>query len=502
MKKTVKTYLIFLLAVSISGSLLSSCGSKNEFSTQSLKAKQDTLARSFAFDSQNQSDHVTYDESELAGYIGYVKSLPVDYGYPELFNYEKAMEGISANHTVAQHQYSALDEHGELTKEHLLEIVNKNTAEYLEGESTKLIKPVDNPDFLIRICEIIVDVTNDMLNQYPEIDKARVYCNLGYLKIIEKTSALDFAAVEPGMVLHINRNTTQIVDIMPDASMYSVLVHETMHILQYGCPCETNEGCVRRCGLAHSYNWEQDYADWTWLAEGSAERMANIHSNVAPMTYTNMVNYIVSIDLSTMLQNDVPANYLETLSFYGEPEKLFDLFGCENDQEREEVYHLMYALEIMQMRPDDLVRAYERIYGVEWNEELENDLFNKIKRPIVMTLTKNFYRNLAETVSTSSMTQNDLLFLINLYENTINCHIRFDNSEYDAYNAEFFNWYADIRNRFFLCFDNIDLNNYKQYVAVFDEKTINASLHWLDSEKKNFLIDKYEAASCEYKLQL
>ncbi len=112
---------------------------------------------------------------------------------------------------------------------------------------------------------------------------------------------------------------------------------------------------------------------------------------------------------------------------------------------------------------------------------------------------KNFYRNLAETVSASSMTQNDLLFLINLYENTINYHIRFDNSEYDAYNAEFFCWYADIRNRFFLCLNNTDLDNYKQYEAVIDEKTINASLRWLDSEKKNFLIDKYEAVSCKYK---
>ncbi len=79
----------------------------------------------------------------------------------------------------------------------------------------------------------------------------------------------------------------------------------------------------------------------------------------------------------------------------------FDLFGCENDKEREEIYHLMYALEIMQMQPDDVKTAYKDIYGIEWSDTVEDDVVNKVKRPVVMTLTKNFYRDLAEAVTLS-----------------------------------------------------------------------------------------------------
>ena len=129
-----------------------------------------------------------------------------------------------------KHQFSALDSSGALTKEHLLEVVNRNTKEYLNDSTTGVISAIDDQSFLLRICEIITDVTNDILKQYPDIDKERVYCNLGNLKVIEKKSALDYAAVEPGMILHINQATAQLADLLAGKSMYSVIIHETMQL--------------------------------------------------------------------------------------------------------------------------------------------------------------------------------------------------------------------------------------------------------------------------------
>lgn len=414
---------------------------------------------------------------------------------------EKALEGISADHTVSKHRYSALDESGKLTKEHLFEVVRKNNAEYLKDETTGLISDIKDDGYLLRVCEIITETANLLLEKYPDIDKERVYCNLGFLKIIQKSSALDYAAVESDMVLHMNASTSKIADIMPDASMYSVIIHETVHILQYGCSCEEIDGCSRRCGLAHHYDdWEQDYADWVWFAEGSAERMTCLVSNVAPMTYRNMVNYIVSMDLVTMLQKDIPANYAETLTFYGEPDRLWELFGCKTEEDKAEIVRMMYALEIMQMEPEDATAAYKKIYGKEYSDQ-ERDRYNMtIKRPIVQTLTKNFYRNLAQTATEGMLTENDLYFLLNLFEETIEYHLRFTKPEQEQYNTEFLVWYREIRARFWECFSGVSQEEYEEYSAEKSETEINASLAFLPQDKKDFLIDKYETVLSDYKI--
>lgn len=479
----------------------SSCGKKSGFSEESLAVRENTLTHSYTFDSDNSSRELSFDTDMLNNFVSAVKALNIDYGYDEMFNYQKAMEGMNADFTVERHKNSALDENGILTKEHLLEIVNKNTADYLNSVATGIIHKIDDRDFLLRICEIIVQATNDILNQYPEIDKARVYCNLGNLKIVEKKSALDFAAVEPGMILHLNGNTAQIADIMEGKSMYSVIVHETMHIIQYGCSCEPDKSCIRRCGFARAHSeWEQDYSDWMWLEEASAERMACLYSDVQPMTYENMVKYLTTLDFVTMLQNDVPADYLEVLSFFGDSNKLFELFGCENERDRKEIYRLIYALEMMQMKPDDVKDAYKKNYGVELSDSVADDFNLKIKRPILQTATKLFYINLAHTVLSGALSENDLFFLINLYESTLNYHLCFDMEKYDSYNAEFLKWYKQIKESFWPCFSNADENEYATYNIIKAGSILNAGMNRLDSGKKIFLADKYQAVEKAYKI--
>lgn len=495
------TKVICLLIVSVVCLTFSSCGKeKSGFSADGLVANQNTLTRKFSFDKKNSSEAVKFDSERINDFITGIKNTVVDYGYAELFNYEEAMAGIDVDHTVTAHKFSALDGNGKLTKEHLLEIVNKNTEEYLKNLTTEPLVAIDNQDYLLRVCEIITDVVNDILKKYPDIDKERVYCNLGNLKVIEKQLTFDFAAVEPGMVLHLNSATANMADIMIEKNMYNVIVHESMHIIQYGCTCEPLKEGSRRCGLAHSYaDCAQDYSDWRWFAEGSAERMACLYINASPMTYETMVRYILSMDLATMLQKNVPSDYAETINFYSDIQRLFDLFGCETERDKEEVYHLIYGLEMMQIQPDDVKAAYKENYGVEFDDSVAADFNNKIKRPIVKTLTKNFYRNLARTLTDESVSKNDLLFLINLYECAINGHLNLNKSDYDNYNIEFEKWYGQLRKDFFECLSNVSEADYFSYNAEKSETTLNASLSWLDADKQRFLSDKYEDTGALFK---
>ena len=479
---------------------LAACRKEPTFSMNDFNKHENTVTTTFSFTSDDSSETLAYDSAKLDDFKNTLASYSVDYGYDELFNYEQAISRIQVDCTVDEHQFSALDSSGKLTKEHLFEIVRQNNTAYLTG-MTSLIKDV-NDELLLRICEIVVDTINDTLSSYPDIDKARVYCNLGNLKVIEKKSALDFAAVEPGMVLHINSTTSSMAGLFTGSNMYSVLVHEAMHIIQYGCECEEIEGCTRRCGLAHAYSettMEQDYSDWIWLAEGSAERMASLYANVEPMTYTNMVNYILSLDLATMLDSSAPANYVETLYFYNDSDKLFSLFGASTDEQKQEIYKMIYSLEIMQMEPTDVKEAYQRVYGQEWTDEIRDDLNNRVKRPIVQTLTKVFFSKLADAICHNNFTKNDFLFLINLYESTINYHLRLNKSEYDQYNADFVVWYGSMRNDLFACIENVSTGDYEQYAASDGSAMIFAGMKWLDQEKRDFLIAKFESNKCDYK---
>ncbi len=478
-----------------------SCGTKNKLSLDEFKAGEKSKKAFCFLEDIDERVSLRYDADKLKEFQADINNVPVEYGYDELFNYEKAMQGMRVEHTVEKHAYSALDADGVLTKENLYDTVLKNNEIYLESVVKAVVKELDKK-LILQICEIIVDVVNDMLEKYPDIDKERVYCNLGNLKIVEKVSALDYGAIEPGMVLHVNRNTATLLKYKDTANMYNVIVHETMHILQFGCTCESIEGCERRFGPSHAYeDWKQDYADWTWLGEGSAERMACVYMGVEPMTYTNHVNYILTCDLVNALRDDIPAGYIESLYFYDDVDKLFYAFDAETEEEKQEVYKMIYSLELMQMEPQDLIEAYENIYHTEWTEEVSGDVFNKVKRPILKTITKKFFDNLAEVIMTEQVTKNDLMFLLNLYESTMNQHLLLDNAKYNQYNAEFVAWYKEYRKMLFDAFENLTLAEYQEHVAGDGVNSIYASFEWMSPEKKGLLVEKYAANQCKYKLR-
>ena len=151
------------------------------------------------------------------------------------------------------------------------------------------------------------------------------------------------------------------------------------------------------------------------------------------------------------------------------------------------------------MQPEDVKETYKEKYGAELIDSVAADFNNRIKRPIVKTLTKNFYRNLAQTVATETVTKNDLLFLLNIFDSTINYHLCFDRPEQDDYNAAFAEWYQQTQDAFFECLLNVSRDNYADYEAKKDDTLLNAGMHWLAPDKQAFLADKYEALDNNFK---
>ena len=478
-----------------------SCSTKPRYKVSSLKTVSNTLSVTNSFTKKDDSEVVDAAASELVSFIAGMKEQTIDYGYNELFDYNKAIEIIDTNHTVAEHQYSVLDENGALTKERLFQIVQSNNKNYFDENSNEIYQEISNTAYLKRVCEIITTTVNDMLKKYPQIDKERVYCNLANLKIVDKNYIMELAAIEPNMVLHLSAYTSMAADMLGE-SMYSALVHETMHILQKGCSCERIEGCVRRSGFSYYMDgWEQNFANAVWLSEASAERLVCLYSNVKPSLYFEMIKDVALMNLCTMLKDDVPANYVETLSFYDNINPLFKLFDCENAEDKKEIVSLLYALEMYHMAPEDVKKSYLKYYGIELADDELNKFRYIIRYSIIKSLTKQFYINLATAAAEEELTKNDVFFMINLFEDMLDFRLDLNRIDKDAYNIDFLEWYRNIRNEFFNRLDNVSLEDYFLYNAGAGENTINASVDWLDDEKVAFLIENYEKVYFDFKIE-
>lgn len=121
------------------------------------------------------------------------------------------------------------------------------------------------------------------------------------------------------------------------------------------------------------------------------------------------------------------------------------------------------------------------------------------KRPVILTFVKRFYENSAETVAEEALTENDILFLLTLFDSTLNYHINFGSETEAEYNAEFETQYRVLRDAFFDCFSGIDEADYAVYTAKGENGRLCAGMQWLPTEKQRFLTDKYEGLTKEYK---
>ncbi len=398
-----------------------------------------------------------------------------------------------------QHKYCALDENQELSATYLAKLVAKNNESYLADEPFGY-KNVEK-DYILEVCEFIVYRAEQVREKYPDIDWQRVYCNLGNLKILYDTGMLSYAQVSSDLVLAISKNNTEIVLNMKGEDGFTrVMTHEIMHIIQIGCDCEQIENCSRRAGIAVYWDdFSLNTTDWTWLVEGSAERMMCNLTGRDAVTYQYKMDYVCSFDLSVLLNSDVNADVFETMCFYSDPELLFKAFNCQNQSEREEILNLMITTNILQMQPTRFYEVYEDATGTKLNEDAETlDQFSYTLKPsICTTLAKEFYENLVVLLSQEQLTENDLFFLLNLFESNLNQHLKYTDQSKEQINEPFIKAYTTMRKALFdtLATENPQMNFadlYKNYSITAQEDKLNANLDFLPSDKIDFLLERSE----------
>lgn len=469
-------------------------GSENVYTGGNLFAGETGHGYTFL---EEVGEDVLYDEGAMDDFIELLKSDTAEYGYDKLFDVDKSLEGVNNKVSITSHSHSALDDNGKLTKEHYFELVKKNTTEYM---NTKPMMKKTVEDALIReVCDVIVDVVNEVLSVYPDIDKERVYCNLGQVKIGYDLTSTSYAYVSEDMFVHVNKSFSNSASGTDGDGFYRIIVHETMHLLQLGCLCEKEQINGRRLGVScYYFDWDTQYADWTWLGEGSAERMSNLYTGEATMTYPENIAVIRTMDVIAALREDLPANYVETISFYSDADKVFSLFDISSE---EEVCNMMYAFEIALEEPGTLQTDYPRLYGTSWTSDEAEKVKYTLENTALITLTKQFYYALCNAIRENKLTKNDVLFLVALHESSAAQMTRMGLNRYKGYCGEFTEWYTPVRDSFFALFENMTKADFNAYSSGNKKTGIHASFSGLSESKVTVIMKKYESLAQEYRIK-
>lgn len=492
MKGFTKIVALFLAAALLLGGCGRKTSKKPDLDVEIVQTEQN-----MTFSAQP-SQTLTLSPEGAAAVMETVAAQQPDYLYTHLYEMDEVkrrleMTGVN----VDSHRFCALNEAGVLDGAHLAQLVQENNEAFLETKPFGYEEVED--DYILELCGFIADVVSRMAQKYPDIDWPRVYCNLGNLKILYDTGMLSYAQVKPDMVLAISKNNTEIVLTLKGEDGFArVLTHETMHIIQMGCGCENIENCSRRAGIA--YYWDDFFvntADWTFLAEGGAERTMCSLTGGKALTYQYKIDYLCSFNMALLLRDAVAADRMETLCFYEDPQLLFDAFDCQTPEEYDEILKLVITTNILQMQPTAFYDRYREATGVDlWeDEEAMNEFSYSLKPAICISLAKEFYENLTSFVAENPLSCNDLFCLISLFEGHLNQHLQYKSESKAQYNQNFFDSYAPMRKALFdaLAAENpgVDLGAiYADYQISSGENTINADLSILPESKRAFLLER------------
>lgn len=507
-RKTFKAVLISTACVTLLSSFLNSA--KPSENTVINTASTSTYTTS-DYRPQMSDEYIVVDNINTPIYMSetarndfneYLSSIQTPYVTSEIFGIDEAVSRYSQINNNIQHSHNILDENGQITVERLVESVRKNNTAYLEeiASEASFYEPMSDSD-LREICTIIVDHVNNELEKNPNLDINTISCKLGNLKIFNKAMA-SMASVNQDDVLAVSANMTNVLQLMHDDqdAFKGTIVHETNHLLQDVCIDQELENETIIGGFVEYDDMATDPLMYKWFIEASAEKAMANSLGYHTMTYETQISYLESISLATILDSDVQVNQTEQITFNKDISQLFSQFNSSNFDP--EIINMMYAIEIIQTEPEGYFEKYQEVYGEELTEERLVEIKRQLKGSICETLTKNFYKNLANAVAQGNVTEQDVFFLINLFECDVYEHILYDDeAKYNSAEA-FMNNYVQIQNQFFtslanstgLSYDQLveDFENYSSHVIYNGEEVNNYSLSFLPEEKRSYVIERYD----------
>lgn len=430
----------------------------------------------------------------------YLDSLNITYEYEKLYKFDESLTEYNKLSLVNTHS----SELKNIAVDELYNVILKNNKEYKKTSKTSIYKELSNSE-IREICSLIVETANKYIKENKDINIDRVKCVLSNLKMYKQTSAVANAFVTDDNCLIISPNMLQVANMINGAgTKEDVFIHEIIHFLQKGCNCDLNKNTNLKRNFGFSYgfkNLEVNSLDFTWIYESSAEKnMMNVTGH-DPLVYKNMIGYLESLSLVNLLNDSYSVNDTEELSFKRGLNDLYDYFGVTSDKDKKEILNMMYSIEVMQQAPTDFYKVLTEKTGKTKDAALIDEVNYTVKVSICETLSRLFYKNLAKNLVNKDATLEDVFYLISLFENDLNSHIKYKDSTKYIYNARFIETYLNIQDNFFYELSKSTAYSQNDIENKFDEYTVhtkegnNYSLKFLNKEKIDYLEEREEAMS-------
>lgn len=466
--------------------LVTSCSNEAEFN----KTLEHTISD---FCMESELPEIKFSADDYQSFLSYINYEGVECPFNELFGIKEAfLEKENRNFDVEKHTYSFFDSSSFVDSVKLYEIVKANNEKYMEGVGKHFNKELSNSK-LKECCVIVADTLNWGIENIDGIDIAELGCILGNLKILNRGS----------MNLGTFNDKNDLLNISPDmikskkkrngnSDMYEITVsHETMHILQ--CRCTDVEQSDDDSFIGTSYAFENlavNPLKISWLYEASAELNTTLRFGCNPTTYQYMIDNLESISYATVLNDDVKARQLEKLCFTQDDNALYKQLEFDDKIKAAE---FLYAIELLRNKPEDFKNAYEKVYGTL--EEDYTEFLKKTYNPyFVEVVSKLLYKNLAQKLTQNEMNLNDIFYILSMYELDLLKDIPLDNPTVKEKYIGIYDKYIDMQKTFFAYIQkNTDvgvLDSFMEYQMNYENDSVyaNASLEWLDAEKREYII--------------
>ena len=425
----------------------------------------------------------------------YLDENPPQYDYEKYYQINKALDK-EANYKAKNNNHDNKIElvDGKFDPDIITKVILKNNKEYFDNLSNTSLNKYTYKELstseISEASKIIADSLNYEIEHNKNLDLDELRCVIGNLKIYNSSGMGNaYVDAETGCMI-LSPNMIDVSGVMNEKgenNWEDVIIHESKHLCQIPCKDNyVNDYTV----LGISKEWEDLEVNplaWRWFYEGSAEKEMMNQTGRGAITYNNLVSYIDSLNLATILNEDSTMS-AEEIGLQSDNELLYEKFNCKNEQEKEEVIKMMYSIDIIQFGKEDF---YNQIG--ELKEDEINVLDRNLKKGICGTLTRNFYDNLSNILKSKSMKTDDIFQLIRVFEGDINSHLKCENVERYEQNKEFMNYYINLQDSFFECLatsNGISPKELKEDFLSYNPQD-NYEFDNLTKDQNKFINDRY-----------
>ena len=410
----------------------------------------------------------------------YVDEFYVEYKDSELFGIDAAKAKYSEIPELSISSSNVIDGNT-INKDKLFSLVKQNNEKFLLVDKTKKYKDIDDSQ-LKKVIEVVCGQLETLLKSEANVDINILDNTLSNLKIFE-TSGFGIAYVnqeEPILgisfnsieKLQKNKNNTNI-DVFD-----KIVAHEADHLAQVAY--YNNDQINYNMGALYSFSdLDINPLYWEWYVEGTAEALNLDGLDDEPFNYSDDVKSLQTLTLSTIADSDNEIYTINDLSLQRDIDEIYDYFNADTDQKKDEIIKMMYSYNIIYTNGKEFSDKYKATKGDISLTQLD-DYRDELRGSIGTTLTKVFYSNLADKVTTDGMNINDLFFLMRVYETEMCRLTDYDNEYKKDKTKAFLNNYSAIQNNFFDLISGAvgkDSDEIKKAYTLYSEEYCDTAKH-------------------------